>query len=328
MAKNVTIDLNPPSSNSIADLIVSPYLAPNAQISSSAPGGNITNIELTISGKDAAGATLSLASNAPAGFSVQDVNGVWYLTPPVGPPPSDADWSKALDALKADSPDQSGSFKVTAQAFDGTRAVSGKVHDKVFVCFMAGTLISTPDGAKPVESLGIGDLVRTTDGRNEPIRWVGRQTVSRLFGDPLRILPIRVKADALEHGVPARDLLISPDHAFLLDGVLVHAGALVNGTSIVREHVTPQVFVYYHIELVDHSLIFAERAPVETFIDNVDRLAFDNWDEHEALYGEGSPIMEMAYPRAKAERQVPVAKRRALEARGAALYGARTANVA
>jgi hypothetical protein len=51
-------------------------------------------------------------------------------------------------------------------------------------------------------------------------------------------------------------------------------------------------------------LILAENVPAETFIDNVDRMAFDNWEEHEALYPEGKPIVEMPYPRAKAHRQV------------------------
>ena len=327
MAKNVTIDLNPPSSNSIADLIVSPLLAPNAQISTSGHDGRITQMHLSISGSDASGATLSLGPNAPTGFSINDVGGVWYLTA-TGPAPSDAEWSAALDSVTADSPDKSGSFTVAVQAFNGTKAISGKAHDRVFVCFMAGTLIATPEGLKSVENLEIGNLVTTTDGRHEPIRWVGRQTVSRLFTDPLRILPIRVKADALAEGVPARDLLISPDHALLVDGVLAHAAALVNGTSIVREYQTPQVFTYYHIELADHSLILAENAPAETFIDNVDRLAFDNWDEHEALYGEGAPISEMNYPRAKAARQTPQATRRRLAVRGAALYPEIQANVA
>jgi hypothetical protein len=51
-----------------------------------------------------------------------------------------------------------------------------------------------------------------------------------------------------------------------------------------------------------------------------DRLPFDNWAEHEALYPQGHPIAEMPYPRAKAHRQVPQAIKRQLEARAAELY--------
>src|SRR5262249_32520057 len=127
---------------------------------------------------------------------------------------------------------------------------------------------------------------------------------------------------ALAEAVPVRDLLLSPDHAILLDGVLIQAGALVNDTSIVRESDVPEVFTYYHVEVDDHSLILAENVPAETFIDNIDRLAFDNLDEHVALYPEGKAIVEMPYPRAKAHRQVPRTIREKIAARGLALYGA------
>jgi hypothetical protein len=159
----------------------------------------------------------------------------------------------------------------------------------------------------------------TTDGVAKPVSWLGKQTVSTRFADPIRSRPIRVKAGALGENIPARDLLLSPDHALLVDGVLIQASALVNETSIVRETEVPQVFVYYHVELDDHSLILAENAPAETFVDNVDRLNFDNWAEHEALYPEGKPVVELPYPRAKARRQVPVDIRVAIAARAEAM---------
>jgi hypothetical protein len=172
------------------------------------------------------------------------------------------------------------------------------------LCFMPGTLVRCPQGDVAVEALKVGDFVLTTEDKIMPIRWIGRQTVSLLFADKLRALPIRIRAGALAENVPVRDLLISPDHAILVDEVLVQAGALVNGKSIIRETNVPRVFTYYHVELDDHSLILAENVPAETFIDNVDRMRFDNLEEHEALYPEGKPIVEMPYPRAKAHRQV------------------------
>ena len=185
------------------------------------------------------------------------------------------------------------------------------------LCFAPGTHIRTPAGEIPVETLKRGDLVLTTEGRAAPVTWIGRQTVSTRFGDPLRVLPIRICAGALAENVPCRDLLVTPDHALLVDDVLVQAGALVNGTSIVRERNVPERVTYYHVELDDHSLLLAENTPAETFVDNVDRLAFDNWAEHEALYPDGKPILEMPYPRAKAHRQIPQAIKHRLEARAA-----------
>jgi hypothetical protein len=188
-----------------------------------------------------------------------------------------------------------------------------------FFCFMPGTLIGTAGGAIAVEALNRGDMVITTTGASKPVGWIGRQTISTLFADPLRTLPIRIKAGALGETVPSRDLLVSPDHAILIDAVLIQAGALVNGTSIVRENNVPQTFTYYHVELDDHSLVLAENTPAETFIDNVERLGFDNWEEHQALYPDGKPIVEMPYPRAKAHRQVPRAIRQRLAERAALL---------
>lgn len=188
------------------------------------------------------------------------------------------------------------------------------------ICFLPGTLIATPSGEKPIEDLCIGDQVLTASGRIAPVRWIGRQTVSTLFRDPLRTLPIRIRAGALGDGLPKRDLLASPAHAFLLDGILVQAGALVNGTSILRESAMPQVFTYYNIELAEHDLIFAEGTPAETFVDNVDRRSFDNAAEHEALYGDVS-IAEMDLPRAASARQVPAALHNRLAAVAESLFG-------
>jgi hypothetical protein len=189
------------------------------------------------------------------------------------------------------------------------------------ICFMAGTAIATPDGQVPVETLKIGDLVTLADGRAMPMTWLGKQAVSTRFADPMRVLPIRIKADALGDGIPRRDLLASPEHAFIVDGILVQAGALVNGVSILRESDVPEVFTYYHVELADHSLVLAENVPAESFVNHVERMAFDNWAEYQARYGYARDIVEMSQPRAKSYRQVPPSIRNRLMARAMAIYG-------
>ncbi len=181
-------------------------------------------------------------------------------------------------------------------------------------CFLAGTRLATPDGDIAVEDITAGTLLLTLSGEAKPVRWLGRSAVASRFADPLRTLPVRIKAGALGDNLPNRDLLLSPDHAMFLGGVLIQAGALVNGSSVVREDDLPEVFTYYHVELATHELLLAEGAATESFVDNVDRMNFQNWQEHEAL-GELAPIVEMDYPRAKAQRQVPMALRRLLAER-------------
>jgi hypothetical protein len=183
------------------------------------------------------------------------------------------------------------------------------------LCFCAGTLIATEHGEVAVEDLVIGDCLITLSGETAPIRWIGVRAVSTRFSDPLRTMPIRIRAGALADRVPRRDLLVSPDHALFIDDVLIQAAALVNGVSITQETHMPDRFFYYHIELEQHALILAEGALTETFVDNVDRMAFDNWAEHRVLFGDNNPIEEMPYPRAKSARQVPRSVRTHLAAR-------------
>ena len=97
------------------------------------------------------------------------------------------------------------------------------------------------------------------------------------------ILPICIRAGALDDNVPRRDLWISPHHAMYLDGTLIEAKDLVNGVSIVQaEHV--EKVEYFHIELERHDVIIAEGALSESFIDDDSRGMFHNAHEYRAMY--------------------------------------------
>jgi len=218
-------------------------------------------------------------------------------------------------------PTINGPVTTTFDIIDAAKNTTSVTDTGLVICFFPGTRIATPAGEVAVETLRSGDLVVTTDGDAQPIVWVGRQTVSRVFADPSRVLPIRIVAGALGEDLPVRDLLVSPDHALLIDGVLVHAAALINGSTIRREADVPTVFTYFHIELADHALILAEGVPAETFIDNAGRLAFDNWHEHVAARPEGASVAELPLPRAKSQRQVPAAARARIAERAVALLG-------
>ncbi len=176
------------------------------------------------------------------------------------------------------------------------------------LCFCAGTRIATPAGEVRVETLRAGDLVLTATGEAKPVRWLGRSDVSATFADSLRSAPIRIAAGALAENLPMRDLRVSPAHAVFLNGILVQAAALVNGVTIVRERLI-QDFSYYHVELESHELLISEGLATESFVDNIDRMAFSNWDERTTPV---TPIAEMPYPRAKSARQLPRALREVL----------------
>jgi Hint domain len=96
---------------------------------------------------------------------------------------------------------------------------------------------------------------------------------------------------------------------------------LVNGVTVLHDTANEN-FVYYHIEVDEHDLILAEGVSAETFIDHVDRMAFDNWAEHAQLFGAVPSKPEMDYPRVKSARKLPPAIREKLAAQAPASQAA------
>ena len=141
-------------------------------------------------------------------------------------------------------------------------------------CFAAGTMILTPQGETAVEALRVGDVVVTLSGVHERVIWVGSRFVDiARHPQPETVRPIRIRADAFDQGAPSRDLFVSPDHAIHVDGVLIPAKYLVNGSSVT---VSGQASVtYHHIELDRHEVVFANALPAETYLDTGNRISFN-----------------------------------------------------
>jgi len=167
-------------------------------------------------------------------------------------------------------------------------------------CFVAGTRIDTPFGPLPVDSLHVGDLVLTASGVARPVRWIGwRHMDPRRHPKPYRTQPIRVVANAIADGVPRRDVLLSPDHALLLDGMLVTVRQLLNGATVRQEDV-PAVS-YYHVELDTHDVLLAEGMPAESYLDTGNRDMFENAGLQLSLH----PFMQNSQVRRVAESCAP-----------------------
>lgn len=151
---------------------------------------------------------------------------------------------------------------------------ASSVTDSAFVtinsipCFVAGTLIATPDGEVPVENLQPGDLVLTHDNGPQPLRWSGRRRVAAKGA----FAPIRIAANTYgQH----RELLVSPLHrvlirdalAELLFGdteVLVAAKDLVNDLTV--RPVEGGEVDYVHILFDEHQVVFSEGLATESFL--------------------------------------------------------------
>ncbi|HET9018539.1 MAG TPA: Hint domain-containing protein, partial [Acetobacteraceae bacterium] len=152
-------------------------------------------------------------------------------------------------------------------------------------CFLRGTRLLTDRGEVEVERLRPGaDPVLTASGRRAPVVWLGRRTLDpRRHPCPAEVLPVRVRAGAVAPGLPARDLLLSPDHALALGGGLVPVRYLLNGATIVQEPPRGRI-AYYHVELDRHDVLLAEKLPAESYLDTGNRAAFANGGRVAALH--------------------------------------------
>src|SRR5690348_7360765 len=166
-------------------------------------------------------------------------------------------------------------------------------------CYLRGTRILTVDGEVPVEDLSEGDLIITVSGATCPVKWIGKRGyVRRLMSQHQRdsILPIRFVRGSLSEGLPKRDLFVSPEHMMFLDGVLIPARHLVNGSSVAYCDTHP-IIEYFHVELQGHDVILAEGAAAESWLDTGKRNMFANVlgyqprDEDEAPVEPCAPIV-------------------------------------
>ena len=104
------------------------------------------------------------------------------------------------------------------------------------VCYAHGTMIRTPDGELPVEKLRPGkQVIALVDGQTVPrtVKWVGHRRIDLTrHPRPENVAPIRIERDAFAYNMPHTDLLLSPDHAVFVDGMLICIRQLVNGSTI------------------------------------------------------------------------------------------------
>jgi hypothetical protein len=166
-------------------------------------------------------------------------------------------------------------------------------------CFGPGTLIRTPHGEMPVENLTVGALVTTANGAL-PVKWVGRQTIRRNASASWHpsLVPVRVSRFAIDDQTPRRDLYLSQEHCLLIDGVLIPAKHLVNGSSIAFDDVAEmsETIEYFCVEFEDHQVIFAEGTAAESFRYSGRQIGWDNLADYQNLYGSERKVMPAVAP--------------------------------
>jgi Hint domain len=153
-------------------------------------------------------------------------------------------------------------------------------------CFLKGTTIRTVIGDRKIEDLAVGDLLPTMFGGLRTVQWIGRYPYKK--SDPSKpwaesVLPVRIARSALGPNVPSADLYVTTLHSLLIDGVLVPAEKLINGTTITRFEPEGDEMEFFHIKLESHDVIYADGTPAETLL-NVEESAV-NFAEYLRQYG-------------------------------------------
>jgi|LNAP01.1.fsa_nt_gb hypothetical protein len=165
-------------------------------------------------------------------------------------------------------------------------SASAHSHDP-HPCFLKGTRIRTTRGYRKVEELAIGDVLPAKFGGLTPIQWIGRYQFEKIDQETSwakDCRPVRVMRSALDGNVPNTDLYVTAGHAFFIDGVLVPAGNLINGTTITLDEAEDfNLLEYFHIKLENHDVIDAEGAPCESLL-SVNETA-NNFAEYIRSYG-------------------------------------------
>ncbi|GBQ83906.1 hypothetical protein AA14337_2709 [Acetobacter malorum DSM 14337] len=148
------------------------------------------------------------------------------------------------------------------------------------VCFLAGSMIRTPEGDQAVESIQIGDEVITFDWKSNkdivsPVVWVGKahMTVRPDLPDDEAGYPVSVLKNAVAEGVPYKDMLITAEHCLFFENRFVPVRMLVNGVSIFYDK-SIMSYDYYHVETEHHSVITADGMLTESYLDTGNRRSF------------------------------------------------------
>jgi hypothetical protein len=222
--------------------------------------------------------TLTLTGTAEVGSTVRIFNGITQVG--IATADGTGNWSATTTAL----PEGAASLTATATDAAGNTSAASAARSVIVetfsvVCYAAGTAILTAAGEKRVEALTEGDIILTLAGEKlhqQPVRWVGRRRIElTTHPRPETVAPVCIRRGTFTDNIPHRDLLVSPNHAIFVDGKLICAQQLINGTTILQ--VTDRTAVeYFHIELDVHAILLAEGLPAESYLDTGNRRFFAN----------------------------------------------------
>ena len=159
--------------------------------------------------------------------------------------------------------------------FDNGSTMTFEEIENVIPCFTAGAQVATPQGARSVEELRVGDKVITRDNGIQEIRWIGAKSLdlNGLKAAP-HLRPVLIRKGSLGDGLPERDMMVSPNHRMLVANertslyfdereVLVSAKHLVDNKGVAQVDMLGTTYIHFMFDR--HEVVLADGTWTESF---------------------------------------------------------------
>jgi hypothetical protein len=149
------------------------------------------------------------------------------------------------------------------------------------VCYAKGTLILTKNGYVPIEDMKAGQHIITKGKIHQcshvkekdsiqHVVWISKFKLKHLNS---KTKPICIQKNAFG-SMPFQDLYVSPDHSLVINGKMVRAKRLLNGTTIHQPDCSE--VTYYHLECYEHTAIVANGVIAESYLELNNRRIFEH----------------------------------------------------
>ncbi len=159
-------------------------------------------------------------------------------------------------------------------AFDWLPSSAAPSVPRATPCFTPGTMITTQRGEIPVEQISAGDRVVTRDNGIQTVRWVGKtQMFLHDFQVDPHLLPVFIQQGSLGKGLPERDMMVSPNHRFLVTNSRATVRYSEREVLVAAKHLAAQGIhtvqssgtTYIHFMCDRHEVVLSNGVWTETF---------------------------------------------------------------
>ena len=205
-----------------------------------------------------------------------------------------------------------GSVQVFDTRIDDLSAINVNV-----VCFTIGTLILTHEGEKPIETLKVGEKIKTYNGSWKTLKSINiRRLGKKELHQRQNLWPIKIAEGGLGNKIPRKELCISPQHRILINSsiaqrmvgkpVLISARKLLSLPGVTQSE-PKNGCAYVHLIFEEHEVVRANGCWSESFYPGdyaLHTLPSSIIQEYQAIFGNKITLPWPIIDGKKAQRMV------------------------